>query len=162
MFGRRLVSYSIPPSPGIFFFRLFENYLGLDLNDSLESNREFSMRNSDRNLLAIGAVSVLGYVLFKALAQPSSQRQIEPRPRANPSRKPRLRVEFLPLFSMHGGEFGFGTTGNEVPEQYMTFDEAASKAADFEATADAIDGRALVLDVRNGVRYSPYKAATAQ
>jgi hypothetical protein len=116
------------------------------------------MRNSNRNadLLALGAVGFLGFLAIKALTTPSQ------RPANRQRALPAPRREFLPLFSVHGAAYGFGTSGNEMPATYKTFDEAAADARRFDTTADAIDGRACVMDVRTGQRYSPYPAAAQQ
>jgi hypothetical protein len=119
------------------------------------------MRNSNRNvdLLALGAAGILGFLAIKALTTPSSASRSATRPRALPA----PRREFLPLYSVHGAAYGFGTPGNEMPvAPFKTFDEAAQDARRFDTTADAIEGRACVMDVRTGQRFSPYPAAAQQ
>lgn len=117
------------------------------------------MRNGNRNadMLLLGAVGVLGFFAFKALTSSRSAsgtaRSTQPRPRRN----------FVVLYSMHGAPFAFGTEGNELPSgPHLTFAEAAAKARQFDVSADAVDGKACVLDVATGERYTPYPQAVAE
>ena len=116
------------------------------------------MRNSNRNgdLLTIGVAGLLGFIAFKALTSPRSasrQQRLLPAPRR----------DFVVLYSTHGCEFHFADGGTDLPDgPFMTFGEAAAVAERFDTTADAIEGRALVYDVREGVKYNPYPTAAVQ
>ncbi len=116
------------------------------------------MRNSNRNsdLLAIGVVGLLGFIAFKALTSTS------PRSSNRQLLLPAPRRDFLVLYSTHGSEFHFVDGSNDLPDgPYMTFSEAAAIAERFDTASDAVEGRAVVFDVRNCVKYNPYSTAAA-
>jgi hypothetical protein len=120
------------------------------------------MRSNNRDrgtdLLVLGAASVLGFLFVKALTTPSNRRVV-----TGQRSLPQPRREFVVLYSKHGSDFRFDTPSNELPAApYKTWDQAAADAQRFDTTADAIDGRALVLHVPSGDRYSPYPAASQQ
>jgi hypothetical protein len=118
------------------------------------------MRNSDRSgvdLLALGVAGMLGFIALKALTSPS--RSAGHRPAALPA----PRRDFLVLYSTHGSSYHFLDGTTDLPEgPYMTFEEAAADCQRFDETSEAIEGRAVVFDVRHCVKYNPYPAAAAQ
>jgi hypothetical protein len=114
--------------------------------------------NRDRgvDLLVLGAAGILGFLFVKALTTPSNrQHSVGNRQLALPN-----PCHFVVLYSKHGSGFRFDTPTNELPAApHKTWDEACGAAQRFETTADAINGRACVMDVYTGERFSPYPAA---